>query len=414
MTQIKNIGLIGFGVVGEGVYHVINSTPGLKVNIKKIGIRHADKIRNAPKELFTTGVNSILYDEDIDTIVELIDDAEKAYEMVKLAIQNGKNVVTANKKMLAAHLPELINLQRKFQVSLLYEAAVCGSIPILRNLEEYYNNDLLQSIRGVVNGSTNFILTQMVQQQISYEHALKQAQESGFAESDPALDVEGFDAQNKLTLLLKHTFGASIAPETIFRKGITSLNAADLQYAREKDFKVKLIAKAFYLELGEIAAYVMPQFVTPDDQLYAVNNEYNAILIGSLLADEQFLYGKGAGRYPTASAVLSDISALNYQYRYEYKKSDQNVKIILSQSAMINVYIGWEKGVVFDKKIMQEINTEFTGERYCFLTGKISLHNLFSLSGRKDISLIELPQQANHSIALQPLGLAKTLCTEDV
>ncbi len=403
MIQIKNIGLIGFGVVGEGVYHVIHQTPGLQVRIKKIGVKQAYKNRNAPESLFTTDLKTIIDDPEIDTIVELIDDADAAFEIVRQSMIRGKNVVTANKKMLAYHLTELIRLQRKHKVSLLYEAAVCGSIPILRNLEEYYNNDLLQSISGIVNGSTNFILSAMCDRQIPYAEALLAAQQAGFAESDPALDVEGFDAQNKLTLLLKHTFGLHVQPAQIFRKGITGISGEDINYAREKGLSVKLLAKAFFNAQQKIVAYVLPQFIQPHSQLSHVHNEYNGILIGSMLADEQFLYGKGAGRYPTASAVLSDISALNYGYRYEYKKSTNQVRPELETDYNISVYVSWNGDAMIDKSLFTNISAVFSGDEGHYLTGVISLANLQVISSSANVSVIEMPAVQKSQKSLLPL-----------
>jgi homoserine dehydrogenase len=316
---------------------------------------------------------------------------------------SGKNVVTANKKMLACHLPELISLQREHHVSLLYEAAVCGSIPILRNLEEYYNNDLLQSISGIVNGSTNFILTAMCDRQIPYSEALAAAQEAGFIESDPLLDVEGYDAQNKLTLLLKHTFGLHVKPDSIFSKGITSISQQDISYAKEKGLSIKLIAKAYFNEQKEIVAYVLPQFIKPQNQLSHVNNEYNGILIGSLLADEQFLYGKGAGRYPTASAVLSDISALNYGYRYEYKKTIGQKTPALGTENKMQVYLSWKNPVKIDKSLFDSISANFLCHEGNYLTGLISLENLKNLLCTPGVSLIELPAGSIPPINLTPL-----------
>ncbi len=411
MTQTKKIGLIGFGVVGEGVYHVINNTPSLNTQIKKIGIKHIHKTRNAPEELFTTDIQAIIHDSEIDTIVELIDDAEMAYDIVKQSLLNKKNVVTANKKMLAYHLPELIALQHAYHVSLLYEAAVCGSIPILRNLEEYYNNDLLQSVKGIVNGSTNFILTQMSEKNISYHQALAKAQDSGFAESNPALDVEGFDAQNKLTLLLKHTFGIEVSPREILRKGITSITDEDIQYAKEKNLSIKLLAKAYYNQTQEIVAYVMPQFISKGHQLSHVSNEYNGVLIGSLLADEQFLYGKGAGRYPTASAVLSDISALNYGYKYEYKKSSLKNNPVLGTKEIVQVYVSWRNGLQIDKSIFEEISTQFVSETNQYLTGKIRLENLERIIQSNEVSVIEIAEQSTHKVPLTPLIFGKASVT---
>ncbi|MBK8143739.1 MAG: homoserine dehydrogenase [Bacteroidetes bacterium] len=399
MNTTKKIGLIGFGVVGEGVFKVISSNKDLKVQIEKIAIKNPSKKRDAPAELFTTDVNDILLDSRIDTIVELIDDDEAAYFIVKQALIHKKNVVTANKKMLAIHLSELIQLQKANKVSLLYEAAVCGSIPILRNLEEYYNNDLLQSIYGIVNGSTNYILTQMTEKNVCYQQALQQAQLEGFAESNPTLDVEGFDAQNKLVLLLKHTFGIKALPTQIIRKGICSISSEDLQYAKEKEFQIKLIAKAYFNQLGYVVAYVMPQFIDKESPLCTIRNEYNGILIESTLADQQFLSGKGAGRYPTTSAVLSDISALQYGYQYEYKKASNVNTPTVRQNEIIEVYVSWKGQTAIDSALFIEIDTYFKSKEFCFLTGKINLATMDSLIACQKFSVVEMPFRPLQKVA---------------
>src|ERR1041385_34085 len=193
------LGIFGFGCVGQGLYHVLNETHGIKAEIKKICVKDRGKKRILDDSIFTFDKNEILNDPEIDVVVELIDDAKAAFEIVKSALQNGKHVVTANKKMLAENLVDIYNLQQRYNRSVLYEGSVCGSVPILRNLEEYYDNDLLTSIEGIFNGSTNYILTKVFEEKKSYLEALKGAQELGFAESDPALDVKGFDAKFKLT-----------------------------------------------------------------------------------------------------------------------------------------------------------------------------------------------------------------------
>jgi homoserine dehydrogenase len=234
--------------------------------------------------------------------------------------------------MIAEHLPELIELQHQHDVSFLYEAAVCGSIPIIRNLEEYFDNDLLQNIYGIVNGSTNYILTKM-DGGLNYSAALQEAKQKGFAESNPALDVEGWDATNKLTILLAHAHGIKTPPSAVLRQGITRLHEGDAAYAKEKGLKIKLVAQASKLSSGKVAAFVLPQFVPSDSQLFTVSNEYNGVTVETKLADKQFFYGKGAGRYPTSSAVISDISAFSYEYRYEYKKLRRNETAALTYAS---------------------------------------------------------------------------------
>src|SRR6478672_827843 len=214
------IGLFGFGVVGEGLYRVLHKTPSLKAEIRKVCIKHPDKKRNAPAELFTTNKDELLYDNNINVIVEVIDDADAAFDIVRTAFKNGKAVVSASKKMIAEHLPEILGLQKETGLPFLCEAAACASIPVIRNLEEYYDNDLLHGIQGIVNGSTNYILTKVAEEGVTFEEALFEAQVAGFAESDPSLDVKGIDAVNKLSILLTHAYGIVASPAAIIHTGI--------------------------------------------------------------------------------------------------------------------------------------------------------------------------------------------------
>jgi homoserine dehydrogenase len=297
---------------------------------------------------------------------------------VTKALKQGKHVVSANKKMIAAHLPELIALQEKHKVSLLYEAAVCGSIPVIRNLEEYYDNDLLHSFSGIVNGSTNYILTKMSQEKLCYEVALQQAQQLGFAESNPSLDVEGKDAVNKLAIVLKHAYGIDVQPSNILHQGITHLHEKDIQYALEKGSTIKLVANAICINQQEVIAFVLPTFVGVNNKLSSVQNEYNGVLIGSKLADEQFLYGKGAGRYPTSSAVLSDIAALRYQYKYEYKKSISLPVYNLSHDVYLRVYVSYEKSCGAIEQEFLHIEEQYCSEHRNYCIGIIPLKNLYN------------------------------------
>src|SRR5690606_989655 len=348
----------------------------LNTEIRKIVIKHPDKKRNAPEELFSTDAGEILNDKEIDVVVELIDDAEAAFEIVKTAMNKGKSVVSANKKMIAENHLELIELQRKNKVSFLYEAAVCGSVPILRNLEEYYDNDLLNYVNGIVNGSTNYILTKMKSENETYENALKSAQEKGFAESNPTLDVEGVDAAYKLTIIVLHAFGKLIKPSDILKKGITSLKPQDFQYAAEKGFVIKLIAGCKLDEKSKsLIPTVFPAFIEKSKSMGLVNNEFNGVLIGSALADEQFLYGKGAGRFPTSSAVLSDISALRYDYKYELRKGISNGFHGNYQSSR-KFYVGFHPDEKLDLNIFKSIDELYKSKNYEYVTGTIQLEKL--------------------------------------
>lgn len=372
-----NIGLFGFGVVGEGIYKVLEEKPQLNAAIKKIVIKDNSKSRNAPSELFSTNADDILNDDEINVVVELISDADAAHEIIIKAFNKGKHVVSANKKLIADHHKELLDLQAKNNVSFLYEASVCGSVPIIRNLEEYFDNDLLNYVSGIVNGTTNYILTKMANENESYQDALKAAQESGFAEADPTADVEGFDASSKLAIITLHAFGKKIDVEQVIRKGITSLKVEDFKYAKEKNYTIKLIANSkINHQTGEITSTVLPTFVELNKTIALVNNEYNGVLIGSSLSDEQFLYGKGAGRFPTSSAVLSDISALKYDYQYSIRKYENKEEGVFNQTGKKRIYIGFENQADDVSNIFDEIEERYQSKNYNHIVGVIDIEKL--------------------------------------
>ncbi|MBX9891343.1 MAG: homoserine dehydrogenase [Chitinophagaceae bacterium] len=398
-----NIGLFGFGVVGEGLYKVLKQTPSLQASIKKVVIKHPDKKRSAPPEIFNTLADDILEDSNINVVVEVIDDAEAAYHIVTKALKNGKAVVSANKKMIAEHLEELLQLQQQYQVPFLYEASVCASIPVIRNLEEYYDNDLLQSVSGIINGSTNFILTKMFQDQVEFVDAILQAQQLGFAESNPSLDVLGIDAVNKHTILVAHAYGILTKPNNILHNGIQNIQLSDAKVAAERDYQIKLIARAGKLKNGKIAAFVLPHFVGKESQLYNVANEYNGVIIESGFADQQFFYGKGAGSFPTASAVLSDIAALRYDYRYEYKKKYYHTPSELSNDFYLKVYVSFDDVKKLQKEDFEWIEEWHSGQERSYLAGvihfdKLVQHNWWKQHG---VSLIVLPEAIIENVELR-------------
>ncbi len=370
------IGLFGFGVVGEGLYKVLQQTPSLKASIKKVCIKNPGKKRGAPDDLFTTERDDILNDPSINVVVEVINESGPAFEIVSTALKNGKSVVSASKKMIAEHLPELLELQKQTGESFLYESAACASIPVIRNLEEYYDNDLLHSIKAIVNGSTNFILTKMFEEKLGFREALLLAQELGFAESDPSLDVEGYDAANKWTFLLTHAYGIIEKTENLVFTGIQSVQAGDAEVAREKHYDIRLVAQAKKLENGKVAAFVLPQFIKQDDHLAFVKNEYNGVVIESGFADKQFFYGKGAGSFPTASAVLSDLSALRYQYKYEYKKLYHHTPHELTNDFYVRVYLSFDDWKYIPRDRFEWIEEWHAESDRKYLVGVISFREI--------------------------------------
>ncbi|HEK20051.1 MULTISPECIES: homoserine dehydrogenase [unclassified Mucilaginibacter] len=375
MSKKLNIGLFGFGVVGQGLYDIIK-TKNLNLEIVKIAIKNPEKERTLPKELFTTDRDEILNNPEINTVVELINDTDAAFEIVSRALSSGKNVVSASKKMIATYLDELIELQHKHGTSLLYEGAVCGSIPIIRNLEEYYDNELLHSISGIFNGSSNYILSKGFIEGLDYNSALKQAQDLGFAETDPTMDVGGYDAKYKLIIAAAHAYGVVIDPEDVLNIGIQNLGAKDLQYAREKNLKIKLVPVAKELDDRHVSLFVLPKFVNESEFLYNVEYEYNGVTVQAAFADQQFFFGKGAGGHPTGSAVLSDIAALRYNYAYEYKKAKGLTNLQFTNNVEINIYLRYEDEALVELLEFDHIQERFYSGDYKFVIGKINLQNL--------------------------------------
>lgn len=373
-NKIK-IGLFGFGCVGKGLYDILQQTPGFKAEIVKICCRNSTKERILSNDYFTFEKNDILQNDEINVVVELIDDAEAAKEIVESALKSGKAVVSANKKMISENFEELILLQNTVKSPLLYEAAVCGSIPILRNLEEYYDNDLLKSIQGIVNGTTNHILTEMYRNKISFDIALKDAQEQGYAESDPTMDIDGFDAKYKLHIIMVHAFGLVTNPAEILNIGIRNINEFDINFAVEKGFKIKLTAHAHKLKSNNITAFVMPEFVRPANELYQVDGVFNGIVTENTFVNRNFFVGKGAGAFPTASAVLSDLSALSYNYKYEYKKRYQVPDFKFSNDFSVKVYIRYNSDSI-DFNLFDEIIEEYRSFDTKFVVGNIKIDSL--------------------------------------
>jgi len=338
-TAALRIGLFGFGTVGQGLYDVLRRTPSLRTEIARICVRDSYKQRAAPARMFTIDRDEILDDPDVDVVVELIDDPEAAFDIVSRALESGKAVVSANKRMIASNLPQLLALQRRTGMPFLYEASTCGSIPIIRNLEEYYDNDLLQCVKAIVNGTTNYILTALHSPQSGgYHEALANAQRLGFAESDPTLDVEGYDAAFKTTIIAAHAFGVVLNPSQVVRRGITAITPYDVSVAQQLSCSIKLLSTA-QLQGDSLSVLSLPAFTPNGQHLATIQHEMNAVQLTAAFSDAQLLVGKGAGGSPTASAVLSDIAAIRYSYRYEYKRMQQPVPPRVDHCIEVGVYV---------------------------------------------------------------------------
>ena len=372
-----NIGLFGFGTVGKGLYDVLKKIQPENVSIVKVCVRNVAKhSAEAPELEFTSNADDIFTDTRINFIVELIDDAEAAYGIVKRALQAKIPVVSGNKKMLARHIQEMIQLQRDNDTALLYDASACGSIPVIRNLEEYYDNDLLISVKGILNGSSNFILSKIFNEGMNYAEALKLAQDLGFAESDPTLDIGGWDSLFKLIIITIHAFGVYVEPEQIFTFGIGNMNEHDIQFAHEKRRRVKLVGWAEKVDEDKLVLSVMPHLLSKQKYIYSVEDEFNGVVIKGLFYYKQFMFGQGAGGFPTGSAVLSDITAQLYDYRYQYKKLQSQHQLHFTNDYKVRIYYRYDSPATLNLLEFSPIHESYYSDTYKYVVGDIELSQL--------------------------------------
>ena len=372
-----NIGLFGFGTVGKGLYDVLKKIQPENVSIVKVCVRNVAKhSAEAPELEFTSNADDIFTDTRINFIVELIDDAEAAYGIVKRALQAKIPVVSGNKKMLARHIQEMIQLQRDNDTALLYDASACGSIPVIRKLEEYYDNDLLISVKGILNGSSNFILSKIFNEGMNYAEALKLAQDLGFAESDPTLDIGGWDSLFKLIIITIHAFGVYVEPEQIFTFGIGNMNEHDIQFAHEKRRRVKLVGWAEKVDEDKLVLSVMPHLLSKQKYIYSVEDEFNGVVIKGLFYYKQFMFGQGAGGFPTGSAVLSDITAQLYDYRYQYKKLQSQHQLHFTNDYKVRIYYRYDSPATLNLLEFSTIHESYYSDTYKYVVGDIELSQL--------------------------------------
>lgn len=394
-TPHLNIGLFGFGTVGEGLHEVFEKVRIKDAEIRRICVRDLSKPRSLPASMFTDNPDDIFADPAINLIVELIDDAESSYTLVRRALEAGIPVVTGNKKMLAYHLEELIELQARTATALLYDASACGSIPVIRNLEEYYDNDLLISVKGILNGSSNFILSKIFNESMSYDKALRLAQELGFAESNPTFDVDGYDSLFKLVIITVHAFGSYVSPDRVFNYGISTMNDADIRFANEKRRRIKLVAQVEKIEGNRFIMCVMPQFITKDKYIYSVEDEFNGVVIKGECYGKQFMFGRGAGGHPTGSSVLSDITARLHDYKYEYKKRHGATPPRYTDELSFQLYLRYTDEADRELFRFTDITERYWSGDHKYVIGKVSLRNLVEIQERlrgKDLFLAAYPE----------------------
>ncbi len=332
----NNIKTYGFGVVAQG-FHNYLKTNNEEERLHTVIIKNASKKRAEIKAIIETTNENTIRDKDVDVIVELISSSEEAYGIVAENLEIGKKVISANKKLIAENLQDLIAKEKENSGTFLYEGAVCGSIPIIRLLNDFYATESIKEVKGIFNGSSNYILSQLFNSEVSYEEALKKAQELGFAEADPTSDVGGFDALYKLVIVAAHSFGKIVHPDEVLNFGIENISKSDIELAKKLNLKIKLIAKA-ELKSGNLALSVLPTLVNSSSDLYEVENEYNAVEINSDNVGLQLYKGKGAGSLPTGSVVYSDLKAIDKGYSYSYQKLNQS-NIVLDNFSQVDVLI---------------------------------------------------------------------------
>ena len=313
MSKLR-IGLIGFGTVGTGVYKTLQDIDNIE--IVKIAVKNISKPRSVetPAGMITDNPYEIINDSSIDVLVELIGGVEPAWEYISTAIKNGKHIVTANKELLAKKGEELFNLAEEYNRVCLYEAAIAGGIPIIMPIKTILAGNKITKIQAILNGTTNYILTKMDVDGASYEDVLKEAQDLGYAETNPTGDVEGFDAAYKLTTLATLAFKKRVKLENVYREGITKIRKEDMAQANEFGYKIKLIANASIDEEGHADVRVHPMLISKDTTLAHINYVTNAVAMSGHPIGDIVLSGPGAGEFPTASSVVGDILAIQAEF----------------------------------------------------------------------------------------------------
>lgn len=338
------VAVLGYGTVGSGIVEVIKTNSELiaKRVGEEIKVSYVLDLRDFPgdpvEEILVHDVDVIMNDPSVSIVAEAMGGVEPAFTFAKRAIESGKSFCTSNKELVAKHGAELIEMAKEKGVNFLFEASVGGGIPIIRPLIHSVSPENVVEVSGILNGTTNYILTKMTQEGLDFDSVLKDAQDKGFAERNPEADIEGYDACRKIAILSSLAFGAQVDFEDIHTEGISKITDKDIEYAKSMGKAIKLIGSAKN-EDGKISAMVAPMLVGPESSLYAVNDVFNAITVtGNTLSDVMF-YGKGAGKLPTASAVVSDIIE-------EAKNLDRNIRIV------------WEKEKI-NLSAFEDINNKF-------------------------------------------------------
>jgi len=403
MQKIK-IGLMGFGTVGSGVWKIFEENRdkivencGCQLEISKILVQNTSKIRDqaVDAKIFTNNPMDIIEDPNIDIVVEVMGGIDPAKDYILKAIENKKHIVTANKALLAVHGDQIEKKAREANVGLYYEASVAGGIPIIHAINESLSANKINSIIGILNGTTNYILTKMAIEKIDFESALKEAQNKGYAEADPTSDIEAYDAAYKLIILARLAFGVDVQVDDVYREGISNITPMDIEYARELGFTIKLLAIAKAVK-GELQLKVHPTFIPQGHPLAAVSYAFNAVFLKGNAVGELMFYGKGAGDLATGSSVVADIISI-------VKKREHNST--------------WEKRNISSNAIrikdMDENNAEYyirlLVKDYPGVLGKIA-----SIFGKHNVSLSSVIQKGKEEPSVSLVFITHLATENDV
>ncbi|MCB0402437.1 MAG: homoserine dehydrogenase [Flavobacteriales bacterium] len=394
MSTLNKLKLYGFGVVGQGFQEYLAQNENPK-RLHTIIVKDAGKSRKKVDSIIETTNPYTIRDREVFAIIELISSVQDAYGLVFENLEIGKNVISANKKLIAENLDLFIRTERSSGSTFLYEGAVCGSIPIIRILNDLFAYEELRRVKGIFNGSSNYILSKLFQDDLSYEEALNQAQELGFAEADPTSDVGGYDSLYKLIIATVHAFGVIIRPEQVLNVGIDAITKEDVEFAKQYGLKIKLIARASR-ENGALSLSVLPTLLDASSELFNIENEYNGVVVEGESIGTHFYKGKGAGSHPTGAVVYADLKALDAGYRYSYHKLDQAGDVFIDDE---------EVTVLFSAETPFSINKL-----------EVEFSNLIPLDavGKRHLAKIKLSELRNNKHDIQNKGISVLAVDTDV
>ena len=387
------IAIMGYGVVGSGVAEIISTHKQslAKKAKEEIQIKHILDLREFPDSpfahIFTKDFNDILNDDDVKVVVEVMGGVKPAFEFVKACLEKGKSVVTSNKELVAKKGAELLAAAQKANANFLFEASVGGGIPIIRPLNQCLAANDVDEIAGILNGTTNFILTKMIREQMSFKDALALAQSLGYAERDPSADVNGDDACRKICILASLAYGKHIYPDNIYTEGITSITLEDVEYAAAWGGVIKLIGEVKHLESGKKDVFVAPMFISHDSQLSSVDDVFNGIMVRGDSTGDVVFYGKGAGKLPTASAVVADvIDCIKHldsrKYLFWADSNGEDVEPYENSVAAMYIRVTQDKGNAYETaqqvfgNIRRLTRNNATANECAFVTDEMSIKEL--------------------------------------